>query len=146
MIHSQDAQILPTHLFHSSLHHHLSSSLADLTASLHSFIVFIISFIPITAMASSMRMTSIQSLDVKVHSRVQFPSFGFGTHLVILIRSQVRFPSLGFRTRLGNQCFTLLHSFILYIPHHPLVPSSHTIPISPNLIPPCSYLSDPSCL
>jgi hypothetical protein len=47
------------HLFHHlSLCHHPSSALADLTASLHSFIVFIISFILVTTMASSIRMTS----------------------------------------------------------------------------------------
>jgi hypothetical protein len=61
---SQNAQKLHTCLFHLSLHHHLCSSLADLTAFLHSFIIFIISFIPITTMASSIR-TNLNSIPLK---------------------------------------------------------------------------------
>jgi hypothetical protein len=80
----------------------------------------------------------------KVCSRVRFPSFGFGTRSAFPFQSRVQFPSLGFGTRSGNHSFPLFPSLPIYIPHHPLVPSSHTIPISPDVVPPCSYLPDRS--
>jgi hypothetical protein len=63
------------------------------------------------------------------------PELRLQNSLGYLIYSRVRFPSLGLGT----------HLFTLYILHPLFVPSSHTIPIIPNLVPPCFYLPDCSC-
>jgi hypothetical protein len=81
---------------------------------------------------------------VKVHSRVQFLSFSFGTRLVISNYSQVRFPSLGLGTHLGNVRFPLTSLISLYIPHHPLVPTSLVPTQSPFVL--TSSPLVPTCL